>query len=712
MYLISICYKLSIWWAIQELGKTVDYWKKFLSFSNFLLAWRRITTGSNVSYKRFFRDVYLSYQVSIKANLNSLLKRIKGGAYEPQPPDRIFLPKPSGFQRPISLLTIEDQIVWQAIANILEFKWKGRRAEVEKRVVFSNHHSPNAIFFFEPWKYSYRRFIARIKEIHRDNKWTAHFDLASYFDTISHDHISNLLTPRNRHSDIAVFINTVLNCWSSEKLSKRYSHGIPQGPIASAYVGEVILLDIDKPMMNAQDNFFYLRYVDDVRLFGKDEDRVRDGIIHLEQLCRNKGLVPQTKKTFIFFAKTENEAIGKDISLSTEDDDKPAPLTYLLSSIDMESKAITNTTKFKYFLYKGIVSPEHVDMLLELFIKYPDLSDAFTHYFSKFRDNETIINYQVRIIKEKRFPYQYVEGNVWLLLALIDTNQRSSELKGIAESRILLPASKTNPYLTYGLLSYLAPYSKEITKRIFNKFLYEESAVFQGLLMPTLARNFSSEQYALILRQCFMRTKPDAGLVASYRLAIDNIPYEQLAIPRRQTAPVRNCLVGLGILKSRVLPDITPFQELIKNRYQVQVSDWRPFLKKEYNHAHRVFALADRAFEMNKSSWICLMDSFNEILTRALIRKDKTIHQRLVSSDGKLVDYGVLLEGNSFKSKYGQIDDAFLKVHKRRCSIPEAHPYEQRSQKRTTFLKPGEQRHYFGQLKRAYLDYDSSLQRL
>jgi retron-type reverse transcriptase len=691
------------------LGKALDYWKKFLSHSNFLLAWRRINTGSNVSYKRFFRDAYLAYEISLEANLDSLSRRINGGAYEPQPPDRIFIPKPSGFQRPISLLTIEDQIVWQAIANILELKWKARRAEVERKVVFSNHHSPNATFFFEPWKHSYRGFITRIKEIYGDNKWTAHFDLASYFDTISHAHISNLLTPKSRDSDIAVFIKQVLNCWSSEKISKRYSHGIPQGPIASAFVGEVILLDIDKPMMNAQDTFFYLRYVDDVRLFAKNEDRVRDGIIHLEQLCRNKGLVPQTKKTSTFFAGTENEAIGKDISLSSEDDDKPAPKTYLLSSIDMESKAITNTTKFKHFLYRGIDSPEHLDILLELFIKYPDLSDAFTHYFSKFRNNETIIDYQVRIIKEKRFPYQYVEGNVWPLLARIDINQRSSELKAIAEKRILLPTSRMNPYLRFGLLSYLAPHSKDIIRRVFNKFIYEDSAVVQGLLLPTIARSFSSEQCALILRQCFMRKKQEAGLVASYRLAIDNIPYERLAVSRRQMSPVRNCLVGLGIQKSTILPDITPFQELIQKRYQIQVLDWRPLLKKEYNHAHRVLALADRAFNINRSSWICLMDSFNEILTRALIGADKCINQKLVGSDGKLIDHGVLLNGSSFITKYGRMRDAFEKVHKRRCSIPEAHPYEQQTARRTAFLRMGEQHFYYGQLKQAYLDYNGAV---
>lgn len=691
----------------------MNFWNHFIAFDNFLLAWRRINTGSNASYKRFFREAYLAYEVSINANIECLIKRIKGGVYEPKPPDRIFVPKPILFQRPISILTIEDQIVWQAIANILELKWKAKRIEVEKKVVFSNHHSPNRIFFFESWKTSYNRFLKRIEEIHKENKWTAHFDLAAYFDTISHDHISNLLTPRNKNSEIARFIKTVLHAWSAEKPSKRYSHGIPQGPIASAYIGEIIFLDIDKPMMSAQDEFFYLRYVDDVRLFAKDEDRVREGIIHLEQLCRDKGLVPQTKKTAIFRAESVIDAIGKDISISPEEYIKPAPDEYLHSSVDARNVEITNTTKFKHYLFRGIANPEYLDLVLALFVKYPDLSDGFVHYLSNFKGNEVVIKNLIDIIKRKRFPYQYVEGNVWLLLSIIDANQSNSELLSAAIKRVLLPASKVNPYLRHGLLMYLAPYAMKLGKRVFNRYLYEESAVFQSLLLPAVAHHFSFDKYLCILRQCFLRSKPEAGLAASSRLGLDNIKFDKLGVSRRQNAPIRNCLVALGLLKSRILPNISPFQEVFHLRYKIEISDWRLFLKGQYRHAHRILILAERAFCISKSSWLCSMDSFNEILTRALIRADKSIKQKLVEpTTGKLVKYGVLLQGHDFKTKYNQISSVFYDVHKRRCSIPETHPYEQETAKKTTFLRSGEQHHYYGQLRRAYIDLDTAFHTL
>jgi hypothetical protein len=92
----------------------VEY-SKLISISNLQLAWRRIVTGKNLSHKRFFRPFYLAYEVGLEDNLRHLHARLEG-AWKPTKPLRIYVPKPSGLQRPISLLQIEDQIVYQAIS--------------------------------------------------------------------------------------------------------------------------------------------------------------------------------------------------------------------------------------------------------------------------------------------------------------------------------------------------------------------------------------------------------------------------------------------------------------------------------------------------------------------------------------------------------------------------------------------------------------------
>jgi hypothetical protein len=165
----------------------------------------------------------------------------------------------------------------------------------------------------------------------------------------------------------------------------------------------------------------------------------------------------------------------------------------------------------------------------------------------------------------------------------------------------------------------------------------------------------------------------------------------------------------LGLAKSTVVPEITEFQEIFLKRYKVNISDWKPYLKKEFRHAHGILVLSDRAFDINKTSWMCLIDSFNEIIVRALIGLDSSIKQKLFDQHGKLIPYGSLLDSqNDFSMKYKLIADVLRKVHQRRCSLPEAHPYEKSTSKRTTFLKTGERNHYYGMLKKAFLELDNA----
>jgi len=88
-----------------------------ISTQNLKLAWRRINTARNLQYKRFFREAYLVYESSVDEHIRELHKALAAKAWKPNHATRVYLPKPSGLQRPLSLLGIEDQIVLQAIAN-------------------------------------------------------------------------------------------------------------------------------------------------------------------------------------------------------------------------------------------------------------------------------------------------------------------------------------------------------------------------------------------------------------------------------------------------------------------------------------------------------------------------------------------------------------------------------------------------------------------
>ncbi|HQP38035.1 MAG TPA: hypothetical protein PLI95_22785, partial [Polyangiaceae bacterium] len=151
--------------------------KQLATPANLELAWRRITTGGNHQYKRYFRPLYVAYEVALDSNLADLRKRLEGGSFTPRQPERIYLPKASGLHRPLSLLHIEDQIVLQAFANLAAKKLYPRRQPLQFKVVFSNIlQRDNSIFFFKRWQETYAAFQRRIEK-HYDAglRWVGDF---------------------------------------------------------------------------------------------------------------------------------------------------------------------------------------------------------------------------------------------------------------------------------------------------------------------------------------------------------------------------------------------------------------------------------------------------------------------------------------------------------------------------------------------------------
>lgn len=172
-------------------------YSNLVSTKNLELAWRRIITGRNMQYKRFFRPIYLAYEVAYRENIYHLQQRLKGG-WKPTPPAKIYLPKASGLQRPLSLLELDDQIVLQAIANAFAFKLSDRRRVVERRVVFSNVLEPvkDSVFFVKDWHETYMEFQNRCSQHYNAGfKWIAQFDLAAFYDTISHELLIRMVSP-------------------------------------------------------------------------------------------------------------------------------------------------------------------------------------------------------------------------------------------------------------------------------------------------------------------------------------------------------------------------------------------------------------------------------------------------------------------------------------------------------------------------------------
>ena len=391
------------------------------SMSNLELAWRRITSGSNNQYKRFYRHLYHAYEVALTKNLTDLSSRLSGGTFKPCSPERVYVPKPSGLHRPLSLLHIEDQIVFQAFANLAAKKFQEHRKPLNLESIFSNIlQETDSIFFFQRWQDTYQAFQEQnSRRFESGMHWVGDFDLAAFYETISHQLLIRTIYPKSESAELK-WIAECLRTWSSVRASSQYGHGLPQGPLASDFLAECFLFPIDKELSGDPG---YMRYVDDFRLFGRTEEEIRSRLIKLERLCRRRGLIPQAGKFAIDRVGTIEQiqsAIPSipDPQLDETGDSlihKERSLRLLRESLDGDPLRVKDKTRLRYVLYRAKADDDILEIAIQLIQQHPEHSDALFHYFGQFAYHVQIETVCLKLVDKS--PYPYVRGEAWHVLA-------------------------------------------------------------------------------------------------------------------------------------------------------------------------------------------------------------------------------------------------------------------------------------------------------
>ena len=683
------------------------------SYKNLELAWRRITTGVNYQYKRYSRGFYYAYETAVHNNLRDLHERLMGGggSYQPQPPTRIYLPKPSGLQRPLTLLAIEDQIILQAIANRFATKLIKRRKPLQYKTVFSNilQDEKASIFFLQDWHITYSSFTDKIRE-HYDHglKWIAHFDLAAYYDTISHDILLKTALPKSGSSATRDHILQWLKTWSSERPSATYSHGIPQGPIASDFLAECFLLPIDEVLSK---EFTYVRYVDDIRLFAESEVDAQRAAIRLEILCRERGLIPQGKKFTISKATSVDDALGMLPSIAPPNqEDTSRTLISVKESVDKfeqaldkKTRRISDKTRARYVLYHASPSRKLLSHVIRLMPLHPEHIDAFSHYLSHHEKSGRLIEACLSYLRSS--PYEYIQGELWHILArqlpLNRMRRYISDAVGIAKDK------HANFSLKWGALHYLCiADSKGLGN--YGKFVkYQTSALLQGLLVPVLPESCYANKN--LIKFLLKRTAFEPGIMLAEQFSSRRLSHTHFGI-RTKSLPsqVLNVFSSVGIVQGNFAATVDPVGEILSRRYEIRRwTKWKKLFEKEYAHSLQILCQADPVFDSGRSRWLSYQSSFNDALFRAmqlhLNALAKPGAMKTIGSDGKLIDIGSLLDPNKpFSITYPTIATAFRDANTRRNRIPGSHPYEKKGGAQTQHLKKDEQKNLNSKLSKAY----------
>lgn len=675
-------------------------WKALVSTQNLKLAWRRINTGRNLQYKRFFREAYLVYESALDHHIRELHRALAAKAWQPTCATRIYLPKPSGLQRPLSLLDLEDQIVLQAVANRFAAKLYAQRQRVELHTVFSNKlASPkDSIFFLEQWQQTYGEFQKKCQEVFAQGyRWSAHFDLAAFYDTISHKLLLEGMSTKGDEEETKNTVQNWLGRWSSGDLDSAIGHGIPQGPVASGFLSEAFLLPIDRQLQKA--SFKYMRYVDDIRLFGRSESEVREAAIFLEQQCRNRGLIPQSSKCGIKELSSAAEAMGSLPSIPPQDgrgENEPpmkasAARKLLAGAIASRPYEIKDKSRFRFVMYRAPADSEILGRVLRLLPRHPEHIDAMAAYFGNYRQSRRIVVAALDYLASG-VPYSYVRGELWHMVARLAPTAVLQH--GLDLARQDARRRSRCVALSWGVMHYLMRCESAGLAQNDQR-LSSENPISLSLLAPLFC-DMGHKSARRIVRLLKGRTLMEqfAGARAMQR---QRMSLADLGLRQRDLRP--SCIVSLkalGVIQRQLHVEVRDYvgDKLTELYNCVKVPIWRTLLGAEYEFALQVLIEAAVRYPGACSDWLSLQDSFGDLALRQFMRflSEKRLPGHMATAnEDRLVKYGrLIVAGSAFQRQYPQIADPLRSIHNRRNTLPGSHPYADRGGSRNRYLTRNE----------------------
>jgi hypothetical protein len=92
---------------------------EFLDRQNLDRAWRWLRSNPDPTYKRYCGELYSRFALADDLLIDELRQRLQRGFYEPDHSCKILMPKKSGILRPYTILTVQDQVVYQGLVNVV-----------------------------------------------------------------------------------------------------------------------------------------------------------------------------------------------------------------------------------------------------------------------------------------------------------------------------------------------------------------------------------------------------------------------------------------------------------------------------------------------------------------------------------------------------------------------------------------------------------------
>lgn len=260
---------------------------------NEIMGKQNVKTVMNDLYKKSYsKRAFIEFQKYYENNKQIIRQEIENNKYQPENIILKEIINYKGKRRLVSILNIKDKFISKLLLEVLE-------------KYIAPNFSENS-FAYQKGKGTTQAILKIKKLVEEGNEIVGKIDIKDYFDTINHEKLLKMMQDVKIERRVIELINKFIKC----KVDYQYStytktQGIIQGSTLSAILSNIYLDSFDKELDKL--NIKYIRYCDDINIFGKDKKEVYSTIKFIEKRLKEQYLLNinhnKTEITNVFYTK-------------------------------------------------------------------------------------------------------------------------------------------------------------------------------------------------------------------------------------------------------------------------------------------------------------------------------------------------------------------------------------------------------------------------